>query len=347
MPTVTVKEKPIPTQIRARRGALTSVSLNRSKIADKWLPEYTRSLKAILDRYVRRVSVAMRQGLAFPQTAVDQHVEDYTAAKRRWTVRTAQDGWEQAEKELRLLNALTTGKTGEWSGKDEVPPVLIGGTEETDLAAREVEGRSEEFLLRADFPPMDEWVQTTSLQESETDTERLAQIWKDAEASRDPKTGAAWTTRQMSQAILERGLADNVARADMLARTGTVWAINEGALQRYVTAGVTVTEWLATSDDVTCPFCLTMNNKVVSVDQPYWPAGDTLRVERHDGKVVQLKIPNDVNHPPLHPRCRCTLIPVIRQVRKRVTTPKTPKRTSVERRSRRTKPPAVQRPSRS
>lgn len=85
---------------------------------------------------------------------------------------------------------------------------------------------------------------------------------------------------------------DNIGikRARLIARTETIRAYHEGALDSYEAAGMgEVTykaEWSATPDTRTCPFCRSMDGKIFSI------------------KEMRGKIP-------AHPQCRCAPIPVL------------------------------------
>jgi len=98
------------------------------------------------------------------------------------------------------------------------------------------------------------------------------------------------------------------SRAEIIARTevlrATNFATNEGYLQSGV---VTKKEWLTAMDERTCPWCNSMDGKIIDVKDTFFKKGDTLEV---DGKTTRFDYEH-INHPPLHPGCRCTLIPVI------------------------------------
>lgn len=74
-------------------------------------------------------------------------------------------------------------------------------------------------------------------------------------------------------------------RARLMAHTETMYASNEGAKLRYSQHGVTRVEWLTAGHDNTCDQCAELNGKVFDIAQAP-PC-------------------------PLHPMCRCTLLPVI------------------------------------
>ena len=77
----------------------------------------------------------------------------------------------------------------------------------------------------------------------------------------------------------------------MVARTETAYADVQGNLEGYRASGVVAKkEWLVSQDEV-CPECEALDGKVVDLDEPFPGQGG-------DG-------------PPLHPNCRCDVLPVL------------------------------------
>lgn len=115
------------------------------------------------------------------------------------------------------------------------------------------------------------------------------------------------TTERQLRVALEAGLqagetitqlADRVSfvyenakvnRSVLAARTETIDAANRGHLLAYGEAGVQWKEWLTALDEVTCEDCLVADGQQAHLNMPF-PAG--------------------VDVPPLHPNCRCTVLPV-------------------------------------
>lgn len=58
-----------------------------------------------------------------------------------------------------------------------------------------------------------------------------------------------------------------------------------------------------------CSWCLAMDGKVIGVGQSFWHIGDTMEVEVEDSVRHLSFTYEDVIAPPLHPNCRCTLLP--------------------------------------
>jgi HK97 family phage portal protein len=93
-------------------------------------------------------------------------------------------------------------------------------------------------------------------------------------------------------------------RSDMIARTEVIRAANEGAKATYKASGVTEMKWLAVGD--ACPYCQELDGKVVSVDEPFVKSGDHFQPEGASSPLSTTY--GDVNTPPAHPNCRCTVV---------------------------------------
>ena len=93
------------------------------------------------------------------------------------------------------------------------------------------------------------------------------------------------TVKQISKDIRDQVDTIGKPRADMIARTETMKAVNVGVKDKYRSAGIEVVRWLATiQPGRTCEECKALNGKLFPID----------------------KMPPI----PKHPRCRCTLSPV-------------------------------------
>jgi hypothetical protein len=95
-------------------------------------------------------------------------------------------------------------------------------------------------------------------------------------------------------------------RSERIARTETIAASNEAANEAYRQSPLTTAkEWHAEPN--ACEFCRSINGKVIGLDQDYFKEGQT--VEGADEGHLNLTYEN-IGHPPLHPNCRCTILPV-------------------------------------
>lgn len=100
-------------------------------------------------------------------------------------------------------------------------------------------------------------------------------------------------------------------KAERVARTETIHAANFGTVQGYKQSGIVKGKrWFTANDERTCPFCFSMNDKVVELDTSYWELGDTISVVNDAGKTQTFNFGYEaIDHPPLHPMCRCYLVP--------------------------------------
>jgi HK97 family phage portal protein len=95
-------------------------------------------------------------------------------------------------------------------------------------------------------------------------------------------------------------------RSERIARTETIYLSNEAsqeAMQQL--PSVVGKEWLANPG--ACEFCEAVSGKVVGLNQDFFSINES--VEGVDGGVRVLDYEN-VEHPPIHTNCRCTILPV-------------------------------------
>lgn len=96
-------------------------------------------------------------------------------------------------------------------------------------------------------------------------------------------------------------------RAERIARTESLATSNEGALAAYRQSPlVTGKEWRTTSDP--CEFCASLDGVIVELNTNFGNLGQA--VEGDEGGELAIDYEN-IEHPPLHPNCRCVLLPVV------------------------------------
>lgn len=119
-----------------------------------------------------------------------------------------------------------------------------------------------------------------------------------------PVSGATWEW-------LEERVPPN--RTELIARTETIRASARGSQGLYKAWGVERKQWLATPDDRECPWCFEMDGRIIDIGEPYFEKGSTFPVTDPDtGKTRTMTLNyEDVEGPPLHPNCRCALMPVV------------------------------------
>lgn len=135
-----------------------------------------------------------------------------------------------------------------------------------------------------------------------------------------------------TNALLQTALADGVAagesipqlkarvqelfdgmqdyRAERIARSEVVRASNFAATEAYDQSGVVEgVQWIVTPDDRLCPYCEELDGKTISLGDNFFNKGDT--VTGSDNSTFDLNY-EDVEFPPLHPNCRCTVVPIVK-----------------------------------
>lgn len=98
--------------------------------------------------------------------------------------------------------------------------------------------------------------------------------------------------------------------AGRIARTETIWAHNEGAQMGWAEGGVTKKQWVSSGDPRSCAYCTSMNGKIVDVEGSYFRKGDNMRNPEQGNQSLSFNY-DGIEHPPLHPNCRCTIVPII------------------------------------
>lgn len=272
----------------ALRAARNALALRRAILADKAYPALLRDWDHALTQQVQDVAdLALHEK---PPSIPDE----------------MQARWLAESKRLQRAHLLALTAHGWKFAGDEI------------TVAQSIEGKSlivtdfDSFVQRGNLSTVQRWIQTTADSSTATSGERLLNIFNTQLNYIDPETKRGLTPLDVAKMILQEGLAQTESRAEMLAHTGAIWAANEGAVLRYQSDGIAACRWLTAEDDLRCPFCFAMDGKLVSPGDPFLQSGDTLDL----GDVGLMKIPKgirgfDVRHPPLHPNCRCTVVPIV------------------------------------
>jgi hypothetical protein len=80
----------------------------------------------------------------------------------------------------------------------------------------------------------------------------------------------------------------------------------------YVQGDIKEVEWRDTDDQRTCKFCNALDGKVIGIGGTFVGVGESVDVENESGTTSSYKNTYEpVLYPPLHPGCRCTLLPVV------------------------------------
>lgn len=99
------------------------------------------------------------------------------------------------------------------------------------------------------------------------------------------------------------------ARSENIARTETIRAQGKAQIEVWKESGVVEGKlWYTAVDERVCPYCDPMNGKTIGISDSFFKKGDVQT--GNDGGTLNLDY-EDVGSPPLHPQCRCVLIPQI------------------------------------
>lgn len=102
-------------------------------------------------------------------------------------------------------------------------------------------------------------------------------------------------------------------RAERIARTETLKASNAATLDAYRQTGyVTAKGWSVNPG--ACPFCSEFDGKTVPLDEDFLGLGENYGYTNEAGEEITRTNDYDtVETPPLHPNCRCTIVPIYGQ----------------------------------
>jgi len=103
--------------------------------------------------------------------------------------------------------------------------------------------------------------------------------------------------------------------AERIARTEVIRISNSAADEAYKQSGVVdYKEWSTAVDERVCPFCSLMNGRIIEVGKNFFKKGESVVAKDGEGEEIYLDLDYEaVKHPPLHPMCRCCLLPVVNE----------------------------------
>lgn len=100
-------------------------------------------------------------------------------------------------------------------------------------------------------------------------------------------------------------------RRELIARTETIRSSSAGIDRLMGQWNVKYKEWYVTHDNRTCPWCMSMNGKVIPVGGTYFEQGSKMTLQIGDKLRSMTFNYGKVDFPPLHCNCRCCLLPVM------------------------------------
>lgn len=259
------------------------VALQRAIIADGWLLKYRDTVKRVLNDQVREAVKSIEAGEPGWQEELRPKWEDALVAQQLGLCTVmAIDGIHWVEAEFGKRAAIAT----------------LSAAIETQ-AQFEMAFEDELLLANRTRPSVEAWLKQTSKLETTTSMNRIDRLMRNG-------IEEGLTNKQVAGQLLDEGIAWNKPRAELMARTSTIWSYNRGALLQYADEGIPAVEWLAGSG--ACEFCAAMSGIQIPTGDAFVPGGTELSAGNGAGK---LGISWNVEHPPLHPNCGCALLPVI------------------------------------
>ena len=182
-----------------------------------------------------------------------------------------------------------------------------GGTTVASGAAGEPGGgdpRIPEPVFDFTNPEIQKWIDrsTTRLADGVGDTtiDRVARLL-------DKGLAEGLTVDELADRIEQKGF--DAARARTIARTESTRAYTEGQVEAWKQTGmVTGKKWLVAPDP--CPFCeaIGQEDQTKGMSDAFYKVGDSINAADGSRFVVDF---DNVTGPPLHPNCRCTIVPVL------------------------------------
>ncbi len=263
----------------------------RASVSDVWIPQYARAVQAELKKQAAEAAQIHEDGGLISERAEVWNL-DMIAVQQPIALAMEIDGYRLTETEF--------GKTGYcWRHATDhildISKKVFSKAETLDFGFD-----SDELLARRMEPDVNEFVTTRTKSVTGTSLDRMSNILDEAR-------GAGLTIIEQARALEEGMLGQSRSRSELIARTATIWNYNHAAKFGYIDAGLIEVAWLVTDDDLLCEFCLPMEGEVADMNANYREA-NTIVPGDEGGS---LKLGFEVEHPPLHPRCRCAIIGVL------------------------------------
>lgn len=114
---------------------------------------------------------------------------------------------------------------------------------------------------------------------------------------------------EIRETVKDYFVFSNTKRADRIARTETFRTLNKAKIEAWIQSGVVAQKkWVTIKDELTCPYCASMDGKVVDVEKNYFNKDDVLMVgdkELNFGYTA-------VDGGSLHVNCRCSVVAILK-----------------------------------
>lgn len=163
------------------------------------------------------------------------------------------------------------------------------------------------------YASVDTYFEEATKRQANTFIRKVESTYKKSTERLDEE-GIELTSEALANAVQLDMKEFNKTYSSMAALAGMAWANNEGAIKAYLKAGVVRWRWVTRGDDRVCPFCNELDGTVVSTSSYFVQANTRFPAQKLNAKgeevTVYLQTPAwNIMHPPLHPRCRCKILP--------------------------------------
>lgn len=124
------------------------------------------------------------------------------------------------------------------------------------------------------------------------------------------------TVQQLTARVLEVFGNASSSRAFTIAQTECALVMNKADEEAWEQTGVVeAKEWFTAEDEQVCGFCSDMNGKVIALSDNFYEKGDQIGFLDSKGNEHFMKLDyRDIGEPPIHPNCRCVLLPVLKNI---------------------------------
>lgn len=122
-----------------------------------------------------------------------------------------------------------------------------------------------------------------------------------------------WSEAGLGIADLKKDIKNyfnDTKRADLIARTEISRAAGFATEETYKEGGAIGKKWITAPDERVCQFCREMDGKIIDIGKNFWDKGDSMVGE--DGGTLKFGY-TGIPAFPLHPACRCDLVPIFNQ----------------------------------
>ena len=264
-----------PLDEKAQRDAFGAVIWKRfDRIARAWEEKFKGKATEIFDAEAKSIEAAIRTKKS---SIKDIQYSEIWKAIEAWLAAHGIDPWASGFEPL--MFALTQEQMADWGAA-----LGIDWTLDNPAVASFIREYSFEFARRI----------------NQTTTNSIRDMMTQAQTE-------GWSMTRMIDEIRSIYSGWGGTRAEEIARSETIRSSNAGELEAFREAGIETQEWYASIDERTCVFCGEMHGKQLAVGGVWQSAGSEMTI---DGQRLVMDY-GDVKYPPLHPFCRCTILPVV------------------------------------